>query len=75
MSIPQRAGHFQALHPARDTRREAYLAALEARAIVRDWRRRIASSSSWFVVQTDWEEELEAERENWRETIWGMNRL
>ena len=75
MSIPQRTGHFQAIHSVHDTRREAYLAALNARAIVRDWRRRIASSSSWFVAQTDWEDELKDARENWREAIWGMNRL
>jgi hypothetical protein len=58
----------------RPGRREALSAALEARSIVRDRRRQIESTSSWIVVQTDWEERLEAERENWREAIWALNR-
>jgi hypothetical protein len=45
-------------------RREALAAALEARGIVRDRRNRIAATSPWFVIQTDWEEQLAAEREN-----------
>jgi hypothetical protein len=49
-------------------------AALEARNIVRDRRRLIDGTSSWIVVQTDWEERLEGERENWREAIWALNR-
>ena len=49
-------------------------AALEARNIVGDRRRQIESTSSWIVVQTDWEERLEAERETWREAIWALNR-
>ena len=62
-----------AMHPSprnRPGRREALSAALEARNIVRDRRRQIESTSSWIVVQTDWEERLEAERETWREAIW-----
>ena len=58
----------------RSDRQEALRAALEARGIVRDLRRRISTESSWIVAQTDWEDTLFAERENWREALWAMNR-
>lgn len=58
----------------RPGRREALSAALEARSIVRNRRRQIDATSSWIVVQTDWEERLEAERETGREAIWALNR-
>jgi hypothetical protein len=48
--------------------------ALQARDIVRARRRQIDGTSSWIVVQTDWEEMLSAEREDWREAIWSLNR-
>ena len=70
-----RSGEHRAASAPRNRpgRREALSAALEARSIVRDRRRQIAGTSSWIVIQTDWEEILEAERENWREAIWSLN--
>jgi len=58
----------------RPGRLEALRAALEARSIVRDRRRLIDGTSSWIVLQTDWEGRLVAERETWREAIWALNR-
>ena len=73
MSSRYRTPEFRKPNPHPD-RHDALRAALEARGIVRDLRRRIASEASWIVVQTDWEESLAAERENWREALWKMNR-
>ena len=59
----------------RPGRQEALRDALEARDIVRGRRRQIAATSSWIVAQMDWEEQLVAERESWREAIWALNTL